>query len=149
MTEQLLEEAPSLVVAKLDQESFYLVLKEDNEHQKTYPHELVEYRADQLEFEYLRCDEPYKHEGEDAIEDVDGAALLHYPVEIKEKETYYGYVECVFYSKLIHGVGELVRGECTESYGLARLAHVVHSQDRGSAHQGNGVEDGGAVERFV
>lgn len=90
------------MVAEFDKKPFDLILKQDYEHQYPYAHKLVHNRADELHLQNLRGDKPYHYKGEYTVEYVDSAGFLHYPVDIKEEQGYYRYIESIFNAKRFH-----------------------------------------------
>lgn len=104
MPEQILQESPSLMVAKLDKKSFYLILEQDHKHQQTNPHKLIQDCTYQLKVQYLGGEHPHHNERKHTKEYIDSAAFLHYPVKIKQEQRHYGYIKRISNTKLIQGL---------------------------------------------
>ena len=66
------------------EETTYVLLKQDDDGKSTDAYKLVEDAAKQLHLEHLADDNPATDEEQDAIEDVDGARLLHQLVAIEK-----------------------------------------------------------------
>lgn len=95
MVEEIAQKRPLLMVAECHKEALYLVLKQDDEYKQADAHELVENRTYEFHLKNLRCEHPDNDEGQDSEEYVDGAALLHYLVDIVEQKCGERYIEYV------------------------------------------------------
>ena len=78
------------------EEAAYVLLKQDDDGKGANADKLVEDAAQQLHLENLADDNPATDEEQDAIEDVDGARLLHQLVAIEEHNRYKENVDDVF-----------------------------------------------------
>lgn len=120
VAEESLEETPPLVVAELDKKALYLVLEKNDKDEQADTHELVEYRADELQLKYLVCQHPHHYECKHAKKDIERAALFHNAVKVEEKEPRNSYVEGVANAKLVQGslvflCYNMTEGESVES----------------------------------
>ena len=103
------EEAMCLIASSnVIEETANVLLEEDDDGKCTDTYKLVEDAAQQLHLEHLADDNPATDKEQDAIEDVDGARLLHQLVAIEEHDCYKENVDEVFETYIRHPLNLLI-----------------------------------------
>ncbi len=90
------------MIAKLDKETLYLILKQNHKNYKPYRHHLVEDGADKPHFEYLTGNHPYNDKCQHSEEYIDCTRLLHYLIQIIQEHCYNDYIERILYAEWCH-----------------------------------------------
>ena len=150
------EEAMSLLTGtEVVEEAAYVFLEEDDDSQSSDAHQLVEDAAQKLHLQYLADDNPATDEEQYAIEDVHRARLLHQFVAIVEYDGYKENVNEVFETNVRHR-GNLLFYDLRFTFqhvayldALPGFLYFVDAKDVCAFLQGNGIEDGSAVQSFV
>ena len=87
---------------KVIEEAADVLLEKDDDGKRSYAHQLVEDASQQLHLQHLADDYPAADEEQDAIEDVDGARLLHQLVAIEKHDCYEEDVHYVLEANVRH-----------------------------------------------
>ena len=89
-----------LVRTQREQETPYLVLKQDNQCHHSHAHQLVENRAEQLHLQHLGYDQPDQYEYQDSCKHIDGSGSFHQLVGIVKQECNQQDIKNIFYSNI-------------------------------------------------